>query len=274
MDAFCEQVRRLAEWLSIEPALPLAFAEPGFRQDLETVPQPFLELYLVTEGTLRLTVKEHSQVLRAGDLALANAHFGNFGREVQGAFRYGCLSIELPSPPPVPAWTMAPFLLWRRALDPARLQSLFQEVSHAYHEAPYPLRDIQLKGAFLQLLAAAGDLGGRPRGAGGTQNPHVRKAVELMAERRGDPDLTLPWLGKRVGISPSHLVRLFQNHLGKSPMRHLTELRVRHAQSLLARSNLSIKEISYLVGFRDQLYFSRVFRQETGTSPRAFRSRA
>ncbi len=48
-------------------------------------------------------------------------------------------------------------------------------------------------------------------------------------------------------------------------------MRIRNAQSLLLRSTLSIKEISYMVGFRDQLYFSRVFRQETGMSPRAFR---
>lgn len=66
-------------------------------------------------------------------------------------------------------------------------------------------------------------------------------------------------------------VRL-QRHLGTSPMRYLTGIRVRQAQSLLRCSNLSIKEIAFMVGFLDQLHFSRVSRAQTGASPTAFRN--
>ncbi len=271
MDVFRGQLRAVADWLNTCERVPLTFAEPGFRQDLATVPQPFVELYLVTEGMLHLSVVDRSQILKAGDMAIANAHFGNVGREVSGPFRYGCLSLELPDEPRFAEWAGAPYLVCGKPTDPTKTQELYREVAHLYHGPPQPYRELLLKAAFLQLLAAAGDTPGGARGGGGTQNPHVRKTVEIMAERRSDPNLALPQIARRVGVSPSHLVRVFQAHLGRSPMRYLAEMRIRSAQTLLLRSNLSIKEISFMVGFRDQLYFSRVFRQETGMSPRAYR---
>lgn len=271
MDDFCIQIARLAAWLNPLPKAPLTFAEPGFRQDLETVPQPFVELYLCTEGSLRLDVKQKSEVLGRGDLALANAHFGNVGRQVEGTFRYACVSLEVPDGAAFAAWSRAPLLLVRRAPDLARVESLFKEIAHVHHGPDHPYRDILVKAALLQLLAAAGDTG--VRASGSTYNPHVRKAVDIMAERRGDPALALPYLARRTGVSPSHLVRVFKAHLRTSPMRYLTDMRVRQARDLLARSSLSIKEIAFMLGFRDQLYFSRVFRRRLGLSPRAFRRR-
>lgn len=272
MDDFLAQIRLLVEWLNLVERVPITFADPGFRQDLVTVPQPFIELYVVTDGQLRLTVQDRSQVLRPGDLALANAHFGNHGGEVAGPFRYGCISVEVPDEPRFAVWSRAPLLLTRRAPDALRVQNLYKEVAHLYHGPQHAYRDVLLKATLLQLLASAADDG--VRSGGNTQNPHVRRAIEFMSIRRGDADLSLPQIARRVGVSPSHLVRVFQANLACSPMRYLAEMRVRHAQGLLLRSTLSIKEIAYTVGFHDQLYFSRVFRQETGMSPRAFRRAA
>lgn len=280
MEDFCAEIRRLAEWTSACAAPPVAFAEPGFRSDLDTVPQPFVELYLVTEGGLRLEVGDPARELsahplRVGDLALANAHFGNHGRPAGGPFRYGCISLDVSSDPALAgAWAARPRLLVRRAPDADRLLNLYIELARLYHGPEHPYRTLLLKASLLQVLACAGDPGAGAQRSAGLQNPHVRRAIEFMQERRADPKLDLARIARHAQVSPSHLVRLFQSHLGTSPMRHLTRLRVRHAQGLLLRSPLSIKEIAYLVGFSDQLYFSRVFRAATGQPPRAFRARA
>lgn len=271
MDNFCAQIARVIAWLNVAPRPAVAFAEPGFRQDLLTAPLPYVELYLATEGLLRINVEDEAHVLRPGDLAFVNAHFGNVGREVSGPFRYGCISLEPPNGPEYADWATRPMLLWRRAPDLPRVQALYKEVGALYHGPSAPYRDVLLKAALLQLFACIGDPGTGAAESTGAQNPHVRRAVELMNERKGDPALALPLIARKVGVSPSHLVRIFQANLGTSPMRYLSQMRVRHAQSLLVRSQLTIKEIAFMVGFRDQLYFSRVFRQETGRSPRAFR---
>jgi AraC-like DNA-binding protein len=58
-------------------------------------------------------------------------------------------------------------------------------------------------------------------------------------------------------------------------MRHLTMLRVNQAKQLLVRhGELGIKQVADLVGFGDQLYFTRVFTRETGLSPSAWRAAA
>jgi AraC-like DNA-binding protein len=277
MDDFCIHVDRLLRWLNTVETVPLTFAEPGFRQDLVTAPQPLIEMYLVTEGAMQLSVRERTAVLKRGELALANAHFGNVGRETGGPFRYGCISLDVTDAPRGPtardgtAWTEGPFLVGRRAPDFERLAALYEEVSRLYHGPEHPHRHFLLKAALLQLLACAGDTGAGAQRTAGLQNSHVRRAIELMQEKRADPKLDLDRVARHARVSPSHLVRLFQSHLGTSPMRYLTQMRVRHAQGLLSRSQLTIKEIAYLVGFSDQLYFSRVFRQEFGMAPRDFR---
>ena len=56
-----------------------------------------------------------------------------------------------------------------------------------------------------------------------------------------------------------------------SPVQYILSLRMLNAQSLLERTNYSIKEISEIVGYENPLYFSRVFKKEIGKSPAQYR---
>ncbi len=271
MDDFRILIERLVGWINTLPRAAVVFVEPGFRQDLLTTPQPLVELYLVTEGAMELDVHGEKALVRAGELALANAHFGNRGREVESPFRYGCISISVADSEAALAWAHKPLLHTQRAADMESLRTGFQELSRLFHGPDQPFRDVLLKAHLLQLLVHT--LGPTTPGIGALEPlpAGVRRAIELMNERRSDTKLNLARIARHARVSSSHLVRLFQNSLGVSPMRHLTELRIRHAQHLLERSPLTIKEVAFLVGFSDQLYFSRVFRQETGQAPTAYR---
>jgi AraC-like DNA-binding protein len=270
MDDFCILVTKLLGWVNVAPAAPVVFVEPGFRQDLLTPAQPLVELYMVTEGAMELEVHGERCAVAAGELALANAHFGNRGRETQGPFRYGCISLSVLDAPDAKFWSQGPRVCKHRSADIESLRAMFLELSRLFHGPDQPFRDILVKAQLLSLLVRAAT----PVAKAGTMEPvppQVRRAIELMTEHRSDPKLNLARLARHARVSSSHLVRLFQNSVGVSPMRHLTELRVRHAQHLLERSPLTIKEVAVLVGFADQLYFSRVFRQETGLAPTSFR---
>ena len=67
-----------------------------------------------------------------------------------------------------------------------------------------------------------------------------------------------------VGVSRSHLYRVFMSNVGQSPIDYLTSYRISEACSLLKNSSLSIAEIAVSVGFFDQFYFSRVFKKVKG----------
>lgn len=83
--------------------------------------------------------------------------------------------------------------------------------------------------------------------------------------------LTMETLSAMEYLSVSRYAALFRRALGRSPQRYLIELRLRNAQELLMRTDMSISEVARSVGYDDALYFSRLFRKYMGFSPREAR---
>lgn len=80
-------------------------------------------------------------------------------------------------------------------------------------------------------------------------------------------DISIDDIAKAVGVSRSHLYRVFMSNVGQSPIDYLTNYRISEACYLLKTSQLSIAEIAVSVGFFDQFYFSRVFKKTKGVPP-------
>ncbi|MEK3876966.1 AraC family transcriptional regulator [Paenibacillus sp. FSL M7-0420] len=74
-----------------------------------------------------------------------------------------------------------------------------------------------------------------------------------------------------VSIERSYLFRLFKKETGTSISSYLTTLRIRRACELLAESRLSVKSLSYSVGYHDPLYFSKIFKKVTSYTPSQYR---
>lgn len=75
---------------------------------------------------------------------------------------------------------------------------------------------------------------------------------------------------KSQNVSPGWFIKLFKEQLNTTPHKYLVDLRIARAKSLLS-SKMPINEISYMIGFEDPLYFSRVFNKLTGMSPSRYR---
>ncbi len=80
-------------------------------------------------------------------------------------------------------------------------------------------------------------------------------------------DISIDDVAKSVGVSRSHLYRVFMLNVGKSPIDYLTEYRINEACKLLRAGSLSIAEVAVSVGFFDQFYFSRVFKRAKACRP-------
>ena len=87
-------------------------------------------------------------------------------------------------------------------------------------------------------------------------------------------DISIDDIAKAVGVSRSHLYRVFMSNVGQSPIDYLTSYRISEACFLLKNSQLSIAEIAVSVGFFDQFYFSRVFKKAKGVPPSKYFSAA
>lgn len=73
-----------------------------------------------------------------------------------------------------------------------------------------------------------------------------------------------------VGVSERHLARCFQQEVGLAPITYLNRFRVKVAKLLLDTGRMSITNVAMEVGFSTGGYFTRVFRDEEGISPREY----
>ena len=87
-----------------------------------------------------------------------------------------------------------------------------------------------------------------------------------------DKDLTLAELAALLYMSPYHFARLFKCSTGVPPHRFVVRQRIARARAVLATQELSIAQISRMVGFRTPSHFTTVFRRVTGVTPRGYRT--
>lgn len=102
-------------------------------------------------------------------------------------------------------------------------------------------------------------------------NPHIRKALEIMAEQYAQP-LSVKNVAQAIGLSPNYLSMLFKQVVGIGFREQLNQIRVKESKRLLRSSNCSLTEISIAMGFADQSYFCKVFKRMTGLSPSQYRA--
>lgn len=85
--------------------------------------------------------------------------------------------------------------------------------------------------------------------------------------------LTLQQVADFAGYSPSYFSRLFKQEVGQSFQTYLNQLRVDKSKALLLSTTESSAAISGMVGFEDQSYFCKVFKQFAGVTPDQYRKR-
>ena len=99
---------------------------------------------------------------------------------------------------------------------------------------------------------------------------HVGKILSIISQRYMT-SLSLDALAHEVGISRFHVARLLKRSTGKTMTQHVRTLRVNRACELLESSDEPYAEIAYQLGFADQSYFIKQFREMTGTTPARYR---
>lgn len=101
-------------------------------------------------------------------------------------------------------------------------------------------------------------------------NAAVLNTIEMMETHLADP-LDLKSLAALAGVGERQLIRLFDKHLGKSPMVFYRNLRLERARTLLQQSALSVGEIARILGFATMAHFSARYRARYQIAPSAER---
>lgn len=99
----------------------------------------------------------------------------------------------------------------------------------------------------------------------------LKNAVAYMEENYANPDIGLNMVSQIANVTPTHFSTVFSQHMGKTFVEYLTELRMEKARELLRCTSDSSSEIAYKVGYNDPHYFSSLFKRINGCSPRDYR---
>lgn len=98
---------------------------------------------------------------------------------------------------------------------------------------------------------------------------YVETAIRFIAHNYSG-NLDVSDIAAHVGVSRSHLYRVFMQNIGSSPNDYLTRFRISQACELLEHTALPVSAVAASVGYEDPLYFSRVFKKITGCSPSGY----
>ncbi|MBH5319076.1 AraC family transcriptional regulator [Paenibacillus sp. GSMTC-2017] len=150
---------------------------------------------------------------------------------------------------PVTIWSLCESLelIWKENSPLERLRGsiLFHELLYRLIRDRLSVKELELEGAL----------------------EYVRSYIEMHYQ----DDLTIETLSSLIGISQRHFVRLFKRKFGCGAIEYLTKFRIREAQRLMqSGAQHRIRDIARHVGYHDDSYFRRKFKQVTGIPPATF----
>lgn len=104
-------------------------------------------------------------------------------------------------------------------------------------------------------------------------SPIVRKAV-LMIDADISANLSLATLAQAQNVSSGYLATVFKRETDKTVSEYIRERRIKQAKHLLVTTNLQIQTIALHCGIMDVQYFTKIFKKETGKTPKEYREYA
>lgn len=102
---------------------------------------------------------------------------------------------------------------------------------------------------------------------------NIEWITNYIENHYANPTLTLQELADKCYVSPSYLTRIMRQKLGLSFIEYVTEVRLKRATQLLITDDdeIYIYQIAKSVGYNSQHYFSRIFKNKIGMSPKEYR---
>ena len=85
--------------------------------------------------------------------------------------------------------------------------------------------------------------------------------------------ITLDDVASAIYLSRSYLCKVFKDEMGETLFSYINRIRVEKAKTLILDDSISIADVGGMCGFNDQSYFTKVFKSQTGVSPKKYRER-
>ena len=108
--------------------------------------------------------------------------------------------------------------------------------------------------------------------ANGLPQSQLERVIDYMKANLTQ-DLSILDLATLTSMSESHFSRSFKQSVGIAPYQYLMQQRVERAKQFLEKQSIAISTIALACGFANQTHLTKVFRQMTGMTPKAYQKR-
>ncbi|WP_058309059.1 helix-turn-helix domain-containing protein [Gracilibacillus massiliensis] len=102
-------------------------------------------------------------------------------------------------------------------------------------------------------------------------HPSLVNRIEEYIDIHFSEDSTIAGIAKKLHAHPSHLMRTFKKEKNMTISQFRNERRLKEAKELIMHSHLTITEIALMVGFSNVQYFTKLFKEKEGKTPKSFR---
>jgi len=232
-------------------------------------PDARFSLAAVTTGTGRLVVEGERYELRQGSVQLVER--GRTLRLEAGAdgLSYYLLGFEISEEGALAGGVHLP--VGTLICTPFSQCLLLLDALYRQRETEDELEAFENQVRFGEMLLF---LGKQNRSA--TYEARIRQEVQRTAEEMQDNyafPYTVDQLASSAGTTRVKYTQLFKELTGQLPLEFLNGMRIEKAQQLLLLSQDKLVDIAQAVGYNDEYYFNRRFKQEVGVTPGQFRRR-
>jgi len=148
--------------------------------------------------------------------------------------------------------------------DGAECETLFDRLDHSW-AAQEPGSELLCRSLVLQLLHVIVQVQVQSRFP--VAHRHRIQRVLHQLHRNYTHAYRVDELAEITGLSESRFRVLFKELTGLSVIQYINKIRINRATSLLLSGEYNVTKVAELVGFQDVYYFSRMFKQVTGTNP-------
>lgn len=108
---------------------------------------------------------------------------------------------------------------------------------------------------------------------GAQDQTFVTRLREVIRDNMGDSDFSVERIGEEIGLSRVQLYRKVKALTGQTPVELLRKARLERGRRLIEKTEKSVSEIAYEVGFTSPSYFNKCFKDEFGISPGVMREK-
>ncbi len=241
---------------------------------------PFSELFYVINGQGAFLAEGSEFPVKKNDMVIINPHVQHTEKSLPGApldyivlgieglsFSFGRLTTaragvaSQPTPDTVYKYNMSKTNVY------SYLNSMLEEITEQQED--YEAVCQNLLEVLLICILRSGSLSVVPDNSRLLNRECTQ--IKNYLDANYSEDITLDSLAALTHMNKYYLAHTFTKYMGLSPINYLLQKRIQEGKSLLESTSYSIAQISDLLGFSSQSYFSQAFRKATGMTPMQYR---